>query len=42
MLEQFYYDIVSCRITIKQAKEERNEIKKEISSLDSYDPKRQD
>ena len=42
MLEQFYYDILSGKITVKQAKDKQNEIKKEISSLDSYDKKRQD
>ena len=42
MLQQFYYDILSGKITVKQAKDKQNEIKKEISSLDSYDQKRQD
>ena len=42
MIEQFYYDILSGKITIKQPKDEQNEIKQEIFSLDSYDLKKQD
>ena len=38
MLKQFYDDILSGRITIKQSKDEQNEINEEISDLEDYKP----
>ena len=41
LLEQCYYDIPSGKVTIRQAKDEQNEINKEISDLEKYSPKNQ-
>ena len=38
LLEQFYYDILSGKVTIRQTKDEQNEINKEISDLEKYNP----
>ena len=41
LLEQFYYDILSGKVTIRKAKDEQNEINKEISDLEKYNPPNQ-
>ena len=38
LLEQFYDDILSGKVTIRQTKDEQNEINKEISDLEKYNP----
>ena len=38
LLEQFCYDILSGKVTIRQAKDKQNEINKEISDLEKYNP----
>ena len=40
-LEQLYYDILSGKTTIKQAKDEQKKIDKEILGLKSYGPTNQ-
>ena len=42
MLKQFHYYIISGKITMKQAKDEQNEINKEISDLEEHSPTKRD
>ena len=41
LLKHFYYGIISGKVTIRQTRDEQNEINKEISDLEKYNPTNQ-